>query len=135
FWSDWKKIAVPNGTGFEAKAHRPVMVFDHVGGSNIEEWEYKITTATGLGWTIGSTDDPDDFGLKIDPGAHPIRGSAQYNAIGREHPGGDKFGGTTNFLYVDGGVARTTVFNTMRNREWGESYYSLSGPSEIAYNR
>ena len=93
------------------------------------------STATGLGWTTGSSDDPDTFGLKRDPGAHPIRGSQQYNAIGREHPGGDEFGGTTNFLYLDGGVARKTVLETLKGYEWGDSYYSLSGPSKISKNR
>ncbi len=50
------------------------------------------------------------------------------NAVGRHHAGGDNvWGGTTNFLFVDGHVERTTLLDTLRLRKWGERVYSLTG--------
>jgi len=49
------------------------------------------------------------------------------NAIGRHHPGGDRLGGTANFLYVDGHVERTTILETLKERRWGDKYYAITG--------
>ena len=54
-------------------------------------------------------------------------GGPEINAVGRHHPGGDALGGTTNFLFTDGSVARRTILETMKRREWGLAYYSLTG--------
>jgi prepilin-type N-terminal cleavage/methylation domain-containing protein/prepilin-type processing-associated H-X9-DG protein len=48
------------------------------------------------------------------------------NGVGRHHPGGDKLGGTTNFLYGDGHVSRKPVLQTLNDRDWGRAYYGLT---------
>ncbi|MGE3108065.1 MAG: type II secretion system protein [Phycisphaerales bacterium] len=50
------------------------------------------------------------------------------NAVGRHHPGGDKnYGGTANFVFVDGHVENMTVRESIRERKWGDRFFSLSG--------
>lgn len=56
---------------------------------------------------------------------------AETNAVGRHHPGGDKLGGSVNFLYVDGHVERKTILKTLQDREWGDKYYALTGATEV----
>jgi len=58
-------------------------------------------------------------------------GLPETNAVGRHHPGGDKLGGTANFLYADGHVARRTILQTLKDREWGEKYYALTGNTRV----
>jgi prepilin-type processing-associated H-X9-DG protein len=55
----------------------------------------------------------------------------EINAIGRHHPSGDKFGGSTNFCYTDGHVERKAIWQTLHHREWGDKYFSLTGRNEI----
>jgi prepilin-type N-terminal cleavage/methylation domain-containing protein/prepilin-type processing-associated H-X9-DG protein len=110
-----------------AKSHRSINAFWNVASySN----EYMAPEWGGFRYgALGS----DDYGLQsLDrlrdkPGVVDGSAGPEINAIGRHHPGGDKFGGTANFLYVDGSVRRSTIFNTMKRREWGSAYYGLSG--------
>jgi prepilin-type processing-associated H-X9-DG protein len=54
--------------------------------------------------------------------------SDMLNAVGRSHPGSDKFiGGTANFVFVDGHVDRMSVRDTLTRKLWGDRFYSLSG--------
>lgn len=58
------------------------------------------------------------------------------NMVGRHHPGGSKeLGGegTTNFSRVDGSTFRATLIETLRDREWGDKYYSLTGQPQIRF--
>lgn len=60
-------------------------------------------------------------------------GNSILNAVGRHHPGGDdKYGGTSNFVFVDGHVERKTVLETVRERLWGDRFYSISGPNLVS---
>jgi prepilin-type N-terminal cleavage/methylation domain-containing protein/prepilin-type processing-associated H-X9-DG protein len=56
-------------------------------------------------------------------------GLSVLNAVGRHHPGAkDKaYGGTANFVFIDGHVERTTVLESIRKRLWGDQFYSLTG--------
>jgi len=50
------------------------------------------------------------------------------NAVGRQHPGGDKtYGGTANFVFVDGHCENMTVRDSIQKRKWGDRFYSISG--------
>jgi prepilin-type processing-associated H-X9-DG protein len=54
--------------------------------------------------------------------------SAMLNAVGRSHPGSDKFiGGTANFVFVDAHVGRMSVRESLTQRLWGDRFYGLSG--------
>lgn len=55
----------------------------------------------------------------------------EINAVGRHHPGSDRFGGTANFLFVDGHVDRKTIFDTMKDRQWGDKYYAITGEQSV----
>ena len=48
------------------------------------------------------------------------------NAIGRHHPGS-----RANFIYVDGHIERDTILNTIKNRRWGQRFYSITGPNNV----
>ncbi len=54
------------------------------------------------------------------------------NAVGRQAPGSkDKFGGMSNFAYIDGHVEAMTVLNSIKKRQWGDRFYSLTGDNQV----
>lgn len=55
------------------------------------------------------------------------------NAVGRHHPGAksEKYGGTANFVFVDGHVEREQVLDTIKERRWGERFFSISGNNRV----
>ncbi len=54
------------------------------------------------------------------------------NSVGRHHTGGDDtYGGTSNFVFADGHVARMTVLQSVEDRLWGDRFYSLSGNNVV----
>lgn len=125
---NWKATAIDEGGGLLVKSHRPVCAFWNI-GSGADEYD----ASKGGGFTYGKAG-ATNYGLlpasALEDAYGVIDGSMgpEINAVGRHHPGGDELGGTTNFLYVDGSVARKTILETMRKREWGQAYHSLSGP-------
>lgn len=48
------------------------------------------------------------------------------NAVGRHHPGGK-----VNFVFVDGHVEAMTVFDSVRDRLWGDRFYSITGNNRV----
>ena len=131
--NSWVTSSVRVGSGFESKSHRPINPFYHVGsGSN----EYQAPVRTP-GFMYGPVEDRVTFGLKPYAQVKDVVGvidgtiGPETNAIGRHHPGGDQLGGTANFVYTDGHVELKTVLQTMKNREWGEAYYSITGRNEV----
>ncbi|MFO0856377.1 MAG: prepilin-type N-terminal cleavage/methylation domain-containing protein [Phycisphaerales bacterium] len=46
-------------------------------------------------------------------------------SVGRHHPGGDEWGGSANFVFVDGHVSNTSVADTIKKQQWGDRYFSL----------
>ncbi len=132
FHQDWATAAVNEGSSLKSKSHRPINPFYHIGsGTN----EY---SSPALGFIYGDETQGDPFyglepltQIRNIPGLIDGARGPETNAIGRHHPGGDQLGGTTNFLFVDGSVKRTTVLSTLRNREWGEKYFSVTGENEV----
>lgn len=62
-------------------------------------------------------------------------GNSTLNAVGRHHPGGDEiYGGTANFVFLDGHVETMTVLQSIRERKWGDRFYSLTGPNAVDQN-
>lgn len=54
------------------------------------------------------------------------------NAVGRHHGGGDSdYGGAVNFVFADGHVARMTLLESVRQRLWGDRFYSMSGNNRV----
>jgi prepilin-type N-terminal cleavage/methylation domain-containing protein/prepilin-type processing-associated H-X9-DG protein len=123
FNANWQTEAVDN----LIKSHRPVSAFWNI-SSGADE--YKAPPEGGF--CYGDPNDRDTYGLRpsseIDHQVGVIDGPGpEINIVGRHHPGGDRLGGSTNFLYVDGRVARKSILQTMRLREWGNAYYGLTG--------
>lgn len=131
FTRSFAAVSEQQGGSLKSKSHRPVNPFYHNGsGYN----EYNASESVGFRYTpIGDK----TYGLKgtdiLDTTADVIGGSVgtELNAIGRHHPGDDKFGGTANFLYCDGHVERDHVLRTMEYRRWGDKYYSLTGVTVV----
>lgn len=65
-------------------------------------------------------------------------GGPNINAVGRHHQGGGGSGngseGSANFLFTDGHVSRTTILETMNNRQWGDRMYSVTGGDTAVYD-
>lgn len=54
------------------------------------------------------------------------------NAVGRHHPGGqDRFGGTANFVFVDGHCDRLKVKETLEKKMWGDRVFSITGGNRV----
>jgi prepilin-type N-terminal cleavage/methylation domain-containing protein/prepilin-type processing-associated H-X9-DG protein len=129
FNKDWMAISINNGGSYVCKSHRPINPLYNIGSG----WnEYHASAGGGFRYTAPSAV---DFGLRpleqLEGNTGIINGDfgSEVNAVGRHHPGHDKLGGTTNFLYVDGSVVRKTVLQSLLQREWGSAYYALTGPN------
>lgn len=137
YQKNWQAISNPSDGESVSKSHRPISAFGTLGGGQNGTDEY----SQGLNnpfFIYGSNQDRETFGLlpqneiRDTPGLIVGRaGGTELNAVGRHHPGGDRLGGTANFLYVDGGVDRVAVLQTLEKMEWGTKYWGLEGPSEL----
>jgi len=137
FHRDWRATAAVVGGGggaVKSKSHRPVNPFYHLSSG---PYEYSAPVNTP-GFIYGTTSDLHNYGLVPDDDSTDFAGAingrlgeTELNAVGRHHPGRDRLGGSTNFLYCDGHVARRLLLDTLRNREWGSRYYSLTGANEV----
>lgn len=139
FNRNWRAEALYQGSGYLSKSHRPVNPFWNAsGGYN----EYLNSPSPNAVFYYVPREHSKDrpYGLApmnvIENGVGLIDGASgsELNAVGRHHPGGDQLGGSTNFLYVDGHVERKTLLQTLENREWGDHYYSITGPNKV-YDR
>lgn len=128
-------VSENNGSNYLSKSHRPVQAFYHI-GSGADEY---AASPSSPGFVYGLQSDQVTYGVAplkdVLRQENVIGGSVngvEINAVGRHHPGGDKiYGGTSNFLFVDGHVDRTTILDTMKKKQWGGRYYSLSGESQV----
>lgn len=139
FLDNWRAIGVRNGDGIEAKSHRPVNPFWHVGGG-FNEYS---TPPTNPGFLYGPSSDQQTYGLlplaQVKERENILdhrSGLSQINAIGRHHPTAQaiyrkKYGGSANFLFADTHVENATILDTMDQRKWGDAYYSLVGENKI----
>jgi prepilin-type N-terminal cleavage/methylation domain-containing protein/prepilin-type processing-associated H-X9-DG protein len=105
------------------KSHRPVTMFKGGGTTNpyiADDFDAKFPVFFY----------PNRFDLQkeILPGAIDDN-TGSYNAIGRHHQSGkDKgWGGSANFVFVDGHVENTTVAETIRKKKWGDKFWSITG--------
>jgi prepilin-type processing-associated H-X9-DG protein len=132
FNRNWKAISEDKGDGFLSKSHRPVNPFS-VNGQSSNEYSCPIDLS-GYFYHWGKNDK--NYGLRDLSQIEEAVGKAEanwneLNFVGRHHPGGDKLGGTANFLYCDGHVKRTTVLSTIEDRQWGRAYYAMTGKNRV----
>jgi prepilin-type N-terminal cleavage/methylation domain-containing protein/prepilin-type processing-associated H-X9-DG protein len=130
-FNDFRAASIGQGSNYLVKSHRPVVAFQPISAQD-EYQEPSFGNYARFTYKVGT--DKTTFGLLplsslSDPtGAiERHKNGTEMNAVGRHHGGGDKFGGTANFLYTDGHVDRDTVLNTLLKRRWGDKYFSLTG--------
>lgn len=144
FINNWLTQAVQENGGLISKSHRPINPFYHIStGSNEYAAPNSPSGRSGFVYAEPGKGDKDKGGdgtfgivpygqVQAMTGAIDQQSLGEINVVGRHHPGGDeKYGGTANFLYVDSHVERKTVMETMRKREWGDKYYTLSGSNQV----
>jgi prepilin-type N-terminal cleavage/methylation domain-containing protein/prepilin-type processing-associated H-X9-DG protein len=133
FNTNWKTIATPQGSQFFARGHRPINPFYNLGSGTLvygNNLFFNNVSVTAL-------DDVDTLNNASLAGASLITdASTILNAVGRNHPGstaanGKSYGGSSNFLYVDGHTERKSVVDTLKNKEWGDRFYSVSGDNSV----
>lgn len=54
------------------------------------------------------------------------------NAVGRNQPKKDEYGGGAHFGFLDGHVELSTVAESIKKKQWGEKFYSITGPNKVA---
>ncbi|MBA4029212.1 MAG: hypothetical protein C0475_08810 [Planctomyces sp.] len=142
---NWRSLASTDAEGGQLtiKSHRPVYPFWHgsagpqypddiparnFGTREIIEFRYPRV--------VDSNGQPSGEGIRpveeVGISAINDRGSTNLNVVGRSHPGSmDRFGGTTNFLFLDGHVERLKLVDTITRRLWGDRIFGISGPNRV----
>ncbi len=143
FNKNWKAISELSSSSYLVKSHRPITPFTSLGSTAINQ----IYSDSGGYFTCGM-DQQVDLGIvpvdQLDTlgdlitgvNAHPL------NAVGRHHPPtnykgqlGADLGGNANYVYLDGHVSNLHVVETIKQRMWGQKFYTLSGASKVIYAR
>ncbi len=135
FNRNWRVSAEgnPDDAYVLGKGHRPVNPFMSL-SSGSDEYAAPLLTET---FSYLGSDGSNAYGLLpqnvVDNMTNAIGqiGIAETNAVGRHHPGGDKLGGTANFVFVDGHVERQTILQSLKDRQWGDKYYALTGNTTV----
>jgi len=116
------------------KSHRPITPF--LGLSSGRDPFAEPDSSFGRGVArfvyprLRDIEDPDrligENGRQViaDSSTNPTQ--TQLNAVGRHHPGE-----STNFAFADGHVERTQLADTIRDRKWGERFFSLTGFDKV----
>ena len=121
-------VETKQGSSGLLKSHRPVCAFYSRTVANLE---YSAPPNSDPRFIYGN--DSPDYGLRPLNDLESAQDGmfdtdySEMNIVGRHHPGGDKLGGTSNFLFTDGHVTRETIMDTLKKREWGNKYFSLTG--------
>ncbi len=127
--ANWRSLSDPGlGEDNVIKSHRPITpffglsagarVFDEPSRFNIARFAYPDPDEFG---DILRTISNDQIGLIIGQGGS----NSSLEAVG------DAYNGKTNFGYIDGHVELDELINTLRERKWGERFYSISGNNEV----
>lgn len=134
FLDDWKQVGVNVGGGFVSKGHRPVNPFYNLSNS-FDPYSHDRQVGS---FFYGNPLDP-SFGLAPlsdlkDGGVWDSPTYNQMNFVGRHHPGKGRnktWGGDADFAYVDGHVENKTVYQTLRQRDWGDRFHSIDGENDV----
>ena len=129
---EWRSVFSASNPNL-SKSHRPVTpfvgggggtdVYSEPSGSGAPRFFYPGETRIRDVATMGA-------GLIEDTGTN-------LNAVGRHHPGAksEKYGGTANFVFADGHVEREGLLKTIKERRWGERFFSISGFNKVNQDR
>jgi len=111
------------------KSHRPVTPFYGISAGGNPYAEPTGGAGTGFGRfryprenEIQKVDDVPDGS---------IEGDTPWNVVGRQQPNKDKFGGGSQFAFVDGHVEQLTLWDSMQQRKWGDRFWSITGDNRV----
>ncbi len=114
-----------------SKSHRSINPLNSATGADGAPTGYP--TGTNIVWT----DTPGELGFGIQKDETVLNNQTEgayfnkpINLVGRHHAGG-----TANFTRTDGSVFQERVEETVRQKAWGDQFYSLTGkPTRILFN-
>lgn len=127
--ANWRSLSDPQADGENViKSHRPITpffglsagssVFDEPARFNIPRFAYPDPEEFS---DVLRTLSNDQIGLIIGQGGS----NSSLEAVG------DAYNGKTNFGFVDGHVELDELINTLRERKWGEKFYSITGNNDV----
>jgi prepilin-type N-terminal cleavage/methylation domain-containing protein/prepilin-type processing-associated H-X9-DG protein len=130
---DWRSVFSVSSPNL-SKSHRPVTPF--VGGGGGTDVYSEPPYGSTPRYFYPSVNSRLKENTAIGAGAIEDAGTS-LNAVGRHHPGAksEKFGGTANFVFVDGHVERDTIVKTIEERRWGERFFSITGNNRVNQER
>jgi len=133
---NWQSVRDPGADGApnRIKSHRPITPFTRPGtpasnptsapvsASGGATWRYPDITASTWRQTKFTKDAPEGLITNAFSGLM---------SVGRHHSGKDEVGGSANFVFVDGHVENSFVTQTIRKRQWGDKFWSVSGDNVV----
>lgn len=130
---DWRSVFSAGNPNL-SKSHRPVTPFIG-GGGGVDVYSEPPYGSTPR-FFYPSVDTRLKTMSALGPGMIEDAGTT-LNAVGRHHPGAksEKFGGTANFVFVDGHVERSNIAKTIEERRWGERFFSITGNNRVDLKR
>jgi len=120
------------------KSHRPLNPFFTFGGGS-DEYQSSLSDFFVPSSISRLMDGASAARAGVNTIADP---QTELNDVGRNHPGsyiynGINYGGTSNFIYVDGHVERKNIVQTMTPSaggwEWGDAYYAINGDNHVQF--
>lgn len=126
--ANWRSLSDPGAGGEnKIKSHRPITPFFGLSAGaevfneiNRPQASFAYPDADQLAEIVRDIT-TDQVGLIIGQGGS----NSSLEAVGDHH------GGRVNFGYADGHVELDEMINTVRERKWGDRFYSISGNNEI----
>ena len=132
YTANYRSLIAPGEGNFAIKSHRSISPFVGLSSSAGRPWTEPTTGGPRFYYPNESAmkkkEEQDVEALIEDP-------NTTLNAIGRHHPGTDSYGGTSNFVFIDGHVEQKFIIDTIKNRLWGERYFSVTGENRISPNQ
>lgn len=130
---DWRSVFSVSNPNL-SKSHRPVTPF--VGGSGGGDVYSEPPYGSTPRFFYPSVETRLKSGNALGVGMVEDAGTT-LNAVGRHHPGAksEKYGGTANFVFVDGHVERSNIAKTIEERRWGERFFSMTGNNKVNLER
>lgn len=124
---NWNSLRTPDGV---IKSHRPITPFIGISsGADVYNEPTFGGSARFIYPAISMILPNSALGENL---IEPTSSDTILNAVGRHHGGGDKdFGGPVNHVFADGHVARLTIAETVRQRLWGDRFYSMNGNNRV----
>ncbi len=129
YHDNWDSLV--DGTDGKMKSHRPINPFYGLGSGTDPYSEPIISGEASFRYPNRS-----EIYSMDKMGANMINdGNSILNAVGRHHNGNlnktSGMGGPTNFVYVDGHAETQKLTDTIRDRKWGDRFYSITGNNQI----